>query len=190
MDTLENELTPAQGLQKIAEVIGRTKENIKEQGFCFLLWGWLIAIASFSYFILNTYTSFKLFYLPFPILVIIGIIATVYYYQGRRYDAETYLSHYLKILWLVLGLSFILVVFINIVEQYTPFTYTLLIGGIGTLVSGLMLRFKPLILGGCIFLLFSVVSIFVTDSIKPLLQGIAVLTGYLIPGYLLKYSKS
>jgi|SRR5580704_439518 hypothetical protein len=190
METQENELTPSEGLQKIAEIIGRTKENIKGQSFCFLLWGWLIAIASFLFFILHSYTSFTLYFLPFPILAICGIIATIYYYKGKWYDSETYLGYYLKILWLVLGLSFILVVFINVMEQYPPFTYTLLIGGIGTLVSGFVLRFKPLIAGGVLFLLFSVASIFVSDSVKPLLQGVAVVAGYLIPGYLLKNSKS
>jgi hypothetical protein len=190
MEAMENALTPSESLQKIAEVIGRTKENIKEQSFCFLLWGWLIAIASFLFFILHSYTSFTLYFLPFPILAICGIIVTIVYYKGKRYSAETYLGHYLKMLWLVLGVSFILVVLINVVEQLPPFTYTLLIGGIGTLVSGLALRFKPLITGGVLFLLFSIASVFVIDSYKPLLQGIAVITGYLVPGYLLKNSKS
>lgn len=190
MEAIENEMDPLQGLQKIAEVIGKTKENIKDQSFCFLLWGWLIAIASFSFFILHSYTSFTLYFLPFPILAIGGIIATIYYYNGKRYASETYLGYYLKILWLVLGLGFILVVCINVAEHYPPFTYTILISGIGTLVSGVVLRFRPLIVGGVLFLLFSVASVFVTDSTKPLLQGIAVIAGYLIPGYLLKYSKS
>lgn len=190
METPEHQFSPSQGLKQIAAVIGRTKENIKEQSFCFLMWGWLIATASFSYFILHIYTSFKLYYLPFPILVVCGIIATVYYYQRGQYASETYLGHYLKLMWLVLGVSFILVVFFNVVEQHSPFTYTLLIGGIGSLVSGLVMRFKPLIIGGGLFLLFSVASVFVTDNYKPLLQGVAVISGYLIPGYLLKYSKS
>jgi hypothetical protein len=53
----------------------------------------------------------------------------------------------------------------------------------------LVLRFRPLVFGGVLFLLFSVASIFTPDVYKPLLQGIAVITGYLIPGYLLKHAK-
>ncbi|MDB4903684.1 MAG: hypothetical protein JWQ63_2965 [Mucilaginibacter sp.] len=188
MESIENELNPSLGFQMILEVIAKTKENIKEHSFFFLLWGWLIAIASFSFFILHAYTSFKFYFLPFPILVITGIIITFYNVE-KRYTFETYLSYYLKRLWLVLGISFILVVLINVIKGQPPFTYTLLIGGIGTLVSGLTLRFKPLVIGGVIFLFFSVAGIFVTDTYMPLLQGIAVIVGYLIPGYLLKYSK-
>ena len=189
MAITENELDPSRSLQLISEVIAKTREDIKEHSFPFLLWGWLIAIASFSFFLLQVFTSFRFYFLPFPILAGAGIIATFYYYGKRRHISETWLGFYLKNLWLVLGISFLLVVFINVLRDSPPFTYTLLIGGIGTLVSGLVLRFKPLVFGGILFLLLSVTSVFVTDSYKPVLQAAAVIGGYLIPGYLLKYSK-
>ncbi|MDB5111678.1 MAG: hypothetical protein JWR67_2792 [Mucilaginibacter sp.] len=189
METIEDNLDPAQSLQMITEVIARTKENIKNHSFLFLLWGWLITVASFSFFILHTYTAFKLFFLPFPVLALTGIIISVLHFTGKQYESETYLGYYLKRLWVVLGISFILVVFINLITTQLPFTYTLLIGGIGTTVSGLVLRFRPLVLGGILFLLSSVASVFTPDAYKPLLQGIAFIAGYLIPGYLLKHSK-
>ncbi|HEV2480485.1 MAG TPA: hypothetical protein VGS79_12500 [Puia sp.] len=189
MEALENEMKPSESLQLIMQVIGKTKENIKEHGYLFLLWGWLIASASILFFLLHTYTTFKLYFLPFPVLATIGIILTLVYYGRRSRSAETYLGYYLKKLWLVLGVSFILVVFINVVKGNLPFTYTMLIGGIGTLVSGLVLRFRPLTIGGVIFLAFTVASIFIAAGYASLLQGFAVIAGYLIPGYLLKYSK-
>jgi hypothetical protein len=188
METRDNELTPIQGLQMITEVIARTKDNLREHSFPFLLWGWLIAAASFLFFLLHTYTSFTLYFLPFPILVAAGIAITLRFFSGRRDAPETYLSYYLKRMWLVLGIGFIFVVVINVAVQDPPFTYTLLIAGMGTLISGLVLRFRPLILGGILFLLSSVISVVMPDSLKPLLQGIAVVFGYLIPGYQLKRS--
>ena len=189
MNTYENELNPLQSLQLITEVITKTKENFRGYSFLYLLWGWLIAIASFAFFILHQYTSFDLFFLPFPVLAGCGILITVLHYRSKRHDTETWLSGYLKNLWLVLGISFILVVFINIVQQRPPFTYTLLIGGVGTLISGMSLRFRPLIFGGIIFFLFALLSgLFITGRYQPLLQGVAVVTGYLIPGYLLRRS--
>ncbi|GGB12806.1 hypothetical protein [Puia dinghuensis] len=189
MEALEHELTPAESLKMISEVIGKTKENLRVHSYPYLLWGWIIAIASILFFYLQNYTSFKLYFLPFPVLVIPAIIATIVHYTRKLEANETYLGYYLKRLWVVLGLSFVLVVFINVAQGNQPFTYTLLIGGIGTLVSGLVLRFRPLVLGGLLFLVLTVVSAFITDSYSPLLQGIAVIGGYLIPGYLLKYSK-
>ena len=176
MEAIENELSPVESLKMISEIIGKTKENIRLHSFPFLLWGWLIAIASLLFFSLRSYTHFKPYFLPFPILVIVGIVLTVNYY--RRFAAyETYLSYYLKKLWLVLGASFILVVFINVTHGTLPFTYTILIAGIGTLASGLVLRFTPLIVGGVLFLLFSVATTFAPDSYSPLLSGLAVIAG-------------
>src|SRR4029078_8578611 len=163
MNTYENELNPLQSLQLITEVITKTKENFRRYSFLYLLWGWLIAIASFAFFILHQYTSFDLFFLAFPLMAGCGILITVLHYRLKRHDTETWLSGYLKNLWLVLGISFILVVFINIVQQRPPFTYTLLIGGGGNLISGMSLRFRPLIFGGIIFFLFALLSgLFVT----------------------------
>src|SRR3982074_3315584 len=109
METTEENLDPAQSLQMITAVIAKTKENIKEHNFLFLLWGWLIAVASFSFFILHTYTAFKLFFLPFPVLALTGIVISFLHVTGKQYESETYVGYYLKSLWLVLGISFIVV---------------------------------------------------------------------------------
>src|SRR5260221_14450794 len=106
MEAFEEELDPAQSLQVITAVIAKTKENIKEHSFLFLLWGWLIAISSFSFFMIHAYTSFKLFFLPFPVLSFTGIIISVLYYTGRSPKPETYINYYLKKLWLGLCLNF------------------------------------------------------------------------------------
>jgi hypothetical protein len=50
MEAMEKELSPAESLKMISEVIGKTKENIRLHSFPFLLWGWLIAIASLLFF--------------------------------------------------------------------------------------------------------------------------------------------
>lgn len=189
MELYQDPINPSQSLQLITEVIAKTKDNIKRHSFGFMLWGWLIAIASALFYVLFNFTSTRFYFIPFPIAVVIGIFFTVRYYTGKRQGSETYVEYYLKRLWLVLGISFILVVAINVLQQSTPFTYTLLIGGIGTLVSGLVLKFRPLTIGGIVFLACTVLSVFVLDAFKPMLQAIAVILGYLVPGYLLKYSK-
>jgi len=40
-----------------------------------------------------------------------------------------------------------------------------------------------------LLLISAISSIYVVDEYKPLLHGIAIIIGYLIPGYLLKKSK-
>ncbi len=190
MEATEPGLDPSESLKLISDTISKTKENLKDHSFCFMLWGWLIAIASFSFYILHSFTSFKYYFLPFPILVGIGIPITIAHYLRSENSSQTFLGYFLKRMWIVLAISFILAVLTSIINHQQPFTYTVLIGGIGTLVSGLVLKFRPLIIGGILFLLAFVVCNFIQGEYRPLIQGIAVVFGYLIPGYLLKNSKA
>ena len=64
--------------------------------------------------------------------------------------------------------------------------YILMLAGYPTFISGAIIRFRPLIIGGLCFWVLSVISHFAGPSIAPLAVPLAMLIGYLIPGYLLK----
>ena len=186
----ENQLLPQESLDLISKTISQTKDNFKTNSFYFLLWGWLITLASFSFFLLREFTSFQYYFLPFPVLVAAGIIATLSRYSKTKSlsRTETYFGYFFSRLWLVLGLSFIIIVFVTLSQQLLPFTYSLILAAFGTLVSGLAMNFKPLIIGGVLFFIASIACVFTPDHYKPLLFAVAALAGYLIPGYLLKSS--
>jgi hypothetical protein len=186
----ENSLTPQESLGLIADAISKTRDNIRENSFGFLLWGWLITIASFSYFALRQYSGTPFYFIPFPILAVAGIVATLIFLKRKTTGATlTYTNYFIHKMWIVLGISFFVVVFINVAQGKMPFTYTLVIAGIGTLVSGWVMKFRPLTVGGALFLASAVASIYIADPYKPLLHGIVIIAGYLIPGYLLRNSK-
>jgi hypothetical protein len=187
---MEETLSPRESLDLIVHVIGKTKESLRGNSFGFLLWGWLIAIASFTFFFLHQYTPFRFYFVPFPVLTTIGILSTAIWM--RKQNTRTtlpYTTYFINKMWVVLGVCFIMVVFINVSQGHLPFTYTLIIAGIGTLVSGWVLKFRPLVIGGILLFLASIVSVYVADAYKPLVQGVAIVAGFLIPGYLLKKEK-
>lgn len=174
----------------IVRAISRTKDDIRANGFYFLLWGWLIAVASFGSFALE-FVDTHWHFLPFPILASIGFVTTFVHYSKRRIvSTESYLTFFLSRMWAVLGICFLLVVFINVRAGVPPFTYTLLVAGIGTLVSGWTMKFRPLVFGGVVFLVTCLASVFVPMEYKALLHGMAIVTGYLVPGYLLKNAEA
>ena len=69
-------------------------------------------------------------------------------------------------------------------ESVAP--YILILAGFPTFVSGIHIKFRPLIFGGICFWIMALVVSFGGPSIAPLGMPVAVLTGYLIPGYMLK----
>ena len=185
-------LNPTESLSIISEAINKTKENIKDQSFYYILWGWLSTIASFAHYLLAAFTKYSFDYLPWLILIPLGWIASIWYgiKKSKNKSYETYIELFLKHLWIVVGLSFIVGVFICVSFKINPTPIALLLAAIGTLISGLTLKFKPLSIGGVLLFIFSIVSLFIETSNILLLHTIALVSGYLIPAYLLKNYKS
>jgi hypothetical protein len=181
-------LLPQESLALIADAIRKTKENFRENSRFFLLWGWLIVAASLSFFLLRQYTATRWFFLPYPVLSFVGIITTLVWYRRLKAKAptETYLGYFFNRLWLAVGISFIVVVFVSLSQGMTPCLYTLVVAGIGTLVTGLAMKFRPLVWGGVLFFAAAVAGTYLPAAGLPLLDALAMIGGYLVPGYLLK----
>jgi hypothetical protein len=184
----ERILLPQESLALIAEAIRKTKENYRENSRFFLLWGWLIVTASLGFYVLRQYTATRFFFLPFPVLSAVGIVMSLVWYRQLKSEAptETYLGYFFNRLWLVVGIGFIVVVFVSVSRGWSPFLYTPVVAGIGTLVTGLAMKFRPLVWGGILFFTAAVAGIYLPNAGLPLLNGLAMIGGYLVPGYLLK----
>ena len=66
-----------------------------------------------------------------------------------------------------------------------PIPFILTITGLGTFVSGTILKFKPLTWGGLLFWIAAIGASFVAPINQLLINGIAIFIGYIIPGILL-----
>jgi hypothetical protein len=64
--------------------------------------------------------------------------------------------------------------------------YIMLLAGFPTFVSGFIIKFRPLVIGGICFWVIALVISFAGPLIAPLGMPVAVFTGYLIPGYMLR----
>jgi hypothetical protein len=92
--------------------------------------------------------------------------------------------------WLAFFASFIALLAIHSKNMGAISSYILILAGFATFLSGTIIRFKPLIIGGVLYWIIAVVTSFADPSIAPFGMPLAVTTGYLIPGYMLKYKVS
>lgn len=197
MDT--NNLTPEQSFNIIDKAIANFKMNYKETSQTFLLWGWLLTFASISNFIiltiLNSKEAYELMGLyslgNWIFFTLIGFIS-LFFMERKINKAKKVYSHldsYFKSLWTVTAASFFVATFLCFKLGIDPPSVMLLIAGIATTTSGLLIKFRPMIIGGIAFFIFSIAATFVSNEYLALIVGAAIVCGYLIPGYLLKSAK-
>jgi hypothetical protein len=187
METNEKMMTGEESLKIITEMINRTKVNISQGSFHLLLWGWLIFLCSLADYILMRFTGFEHSYYVW-FLVIPGIFVSLIYgfTKGRQAKVHTYAEMIYMWTWIGFLGTFIALFIIQAKRMEMFGQYILLLAGFATFVTGFIIKFRPLIIGGVCFWIIAVAVSFAGPSLAPLGMPLAVITGYLIPGYMLK----
>lgn len=187
MENEEKMMTGEESLRIITEMINKTKVNIRQSSFYLLFWGWLIFACSLSEYLLWKFTDFTHPYYVWFFVIPGAFVSMIYgFVTGRKAKVHTYAE---KIyMWTWIGFLFSATVLFILVskkmETVAPFILTL--AAIPTFISGFIIKFKPLIIGGITFWIFALIAHFGGPSISSLAVPAAMLTGYLIPGYMLR----
>ena len=173
---------------------------MREGSFYYLLWGWALILASLAnYFLisrlirLERYDEIMLKSLLAWGVFILAAMIIQFVYQGRSRKKErvvTHLDRYITIVWVTAGLLMGLMAFLSLRLDAYPTPFILGVTAMATAVSGLMIRFRPLVIGALIFLAAAVLSSFLRGTDQLLVFAVAVCLGYLIPGYLIRTIKN
>lgn len=184
---MDNTLTPEQSLRLIDETIREAKRSFQKVHFYFLLWGVLFATAGIVSFILMQIGT-PLYWVAWPVMGIIGgIVAGVYgSRQGRKQGATTTMDRVHKWLWTANTITLILMLVGLVTRGVDPNPYILVLVGMPTFISGALMRFLPLMLGGILFWAIGLASFFVLQEYSSLVFSGAIVLGYIVPGLLLK----
>lgn len=177
-------------LNVIYDMIENSKTKIRENAFFYLLWGWLVLIASLSHFILMKLGFFYSF-LAWPIIMSIGMVVSVItgIRMGKRSGYRTHIDTSMIYLWY--GFFFTIIVLLAFAgggklswEVFNPLIISMY--GLGTFVSGGILKFRPLIFGGMCCWVIALCAFFIPGEYTLLLISVSIIIAYLIPGYLLR----
>jgi len=183
-------LSARESLDIIAAMIREAKGNIQRNNFYFLFWGWLVVIAN-----LGMYTLQRIGYEYFYAIWLITLPAwafTLYKLraQSRSNAARSHFDRITGTLWISFGVAiFSLVVFGRLINyQLNP--VILIMSAIPTVVSGVILRFRPLVIGGVTCWITGMLCFLVDTQTQPLIGAVAIIIGFLIPGYMLRSHKT
>ena len=189
--TNEN-LSPEQSLQVIQSMIEKAKNQFSENGHLYLLWGWVIFIASAGQFILLNLVHSQYHSLVWFLPWLAVIYQAVYLAKKKKQKkVTTYTDHIIGFVWITFFILMILFGFIfsralgsEYYKLICPGSLTLY--GMPTLLSGIILRFKPLITGAIGCWLLSIGALFIGYDYQLLFLSAAMVIAWIIPGYILR----
>jgi hypothetical protein len=191
MDTkTENtEFSYTDGLKTIYAMIETTRGNIGKNYLYFLIWGYLVALASVSEYLLIRIFHFSRHYLVWPVLMSIGLVISILlsFQQRKSRTHRTIIGSMMAFLWSGWLVAFLILLFYATVRNdfRMILPITLVMYGLGVFVSGGILNFRLMIVGGIIAWIASLISFFQPYDIQLLIIFATVVIAYIIPGHLL-----
>lgn len=187
METEEKVLTGEESLKIITNMINKTKVNIRQSSFHLLFWGWLLFFCSLSEYLLLKFTDLANPWYVWYLVIPGAFVSMIYgFIKGRKERVYTYATSLYIWTWIAF-MAAAVVLFTIIWGRWELFaSLILMLSAVPTFISGMIIKFRPLLIGAFTFWIFALVARFSGPDIAPLAVPAAMLTGYLIPGYLLR----
>jgi hypothetical protein len=180
-------MTGEQSLEIIRRMIDTAKEELEDDSFYYLFWGWLVFISCLiNYVLMKMESSFQ--GISWAVLMPLGGIITMVYgiRQGKRSRKKSYIDELMKYVLISFGVSLAIVLGFGFKLGLGTYPMVMVVYGFWLFVSGGALKFRPLILGGIVNWILALVAFFNQFEMQLLILALAVLLGYIIPGHLLK----
>lgn len=209
MNQVETPMTEKESLELIASMIRRAKDACHNTGISSIMWGAVIAFCS-----LEKLAEIQFSYQP-PIdvflLTFVAVIPQILIHrrEKRMKKVKSWEDEFQSALWMTFGISiFVLIVILNVmlpawskaVDEFATansvafhfklFEYTsslfLMLYGMPTFITGLTMKFRPMILGGVICWMAAIGALFTPFKADLALLALAAIFAWLIPGIILE----
>jgi hypothetical protein len=189
--TIEKELSEQDSLDLIRQMIETAKQENRNDGKAWILWGWFLFLASLFSFVNDKIYLFSqyFFWNLFGVLCLSFFIFKLcrYFFFSTREKVKTYTNDLLQ----RLNIGFFVSLLFNIlamnftIDPVAGFAILINLYGFWLLIYGTVLNFKPFTIGAFVTWCFGIAGLFVNTFDKiMLIHAAAVLCGYIIPGHL------
>lgn len=192
---MENrKLEAAESLELIGRMIENTRSRIvRNSGRPLLAWGYatvLTTIVVWGAVVGFQDPRWNFLWLLLPVLGWLLMWLT----RGKRTEGEarTFVDRVIGNVWFVMGLS---AMFVSLLTLFTPIRLPilfiiLLIMGMGTAVTGLIIRFTPAVAGGAAAIVLAPLTMLVGNMWQPLLFIAGFVVMMIVPGHILNHTSN
>lgn len=180
-------MEPEESITIIQSMIERSKQKISNSSKHFLLWGWAVFLSALGQYFWTKlhYPNGFLIWLSMPLAAVVALIMGIN--DKKTQTVSTYTQDAIRKLWWSMTLGFILLAYYQLNGHGNSIPIFIMLYGIGILTTGNLLEFKPLIIGGSLCFIISLIGMRMENDLNQLLLlALAVLVSYIIPGYLLR----
>jgi hypothetical protein len=184
------EFSTRDSLQLIESMINKAQNRFSENGHLYLLWGWVVLICSITSFVaIYFYDNAKSIMFVWMLTIPTVIYQMIYLARVKKNTAvRTYTDEINSYVWMVFVIMGFLVGIIvgrsGHPELFNPFV--LMLYGMPTFLSGVILKFMPLRIGAVCCWVLALISVLIPYQFSFLLLAVAVITTWIVPGYLLR----
>jgi len=188
----ETAFSHTESLELIQRMINQAKNRWCENGHLYLVWGWAVFICSIAQFVLAEWVHYEQHYLVWLLCAAVGIYQPYYLMRrGRKRQVQTYADRIVGYVWLAFVISLCLSGFyfgMLLGDWYYKIVGPayLVLYGIPTFLSGIILQFRPLIIGGIGCWVMTLGAAFTKGYYQLLFLSAAMLIAWILPGYQLR----
>lgn len=176
-------------LQLIESMINKAKNQFNENGTLYLLWGYTILLCCSVQFIAQYFFhSNKAYYVWFFTWGVVIYQIWFIIKRKKKENVKTYTDSIIGVVWFSFTIVLFLMLFILSAyrAQAAINPVILVVYGIPTVLSGFIIRFRPLVIGGACCWALALASPFIDKEYHYLLLCAAVVAAWIIPGHLLR----
>lgn len=180
-------ITVDESLAIIDKMVQSAKNDHRENGLPWLMWGWLLFSASVISAILIQFDYGRYAGPTWTGMLVIGLIIHIVF-MWKKDDLTTYTQELLDKSGIAFFISlFIVIIGTNVDWKPASFGYYSVLYGFWLFMHGTAIRFRPLIVGASVNWIAAIIIFFLGDLKHIMIvSAIAVFIGYIIPGYMLR----
>lgn len=185
-------LTEKESLDIISQMIRNTRSRLEDNsGIPFLIWGYTtVIVAVIVWSLVTTSGNYLWHWLWFAIPVFGGTLWLLHNKKqlNNRSRVITFVDRAISHVWMVFGIASFMISIISFLTYIPILFIVLLTMGMATAITGLIIRFKPIIFSGFIGILFSPLCVIVRDTSSILIFAAIFVLMMVIPGHMLNYT--
>ena len=187
-------MTKEDQINLINSTINKARENLRPLSFNLIFWGVVINLMSAFHYFFRPIVEFSKYsvVLYWTIIPILGMVYMIRWNikRGIEKGYETVLDRTIKIIWSVFGFGWIFILISSFLIGKSPVPLILFLLGLLLVMNGLIIKFKPLTIGGVILLIFVFINETNPNINYLIVNMIGVTLGILIPGLFLYRMKN